>query len=86
MWVASDSFAFASVNLGFRSKELDRDQGDQVMSVHRGNAVLGGTRGSSKTWVRYFTDLQVNLLTDSSPLTLAAILLLCNCYSTFVET
>lgn len=32
----------------------------------------GGTRASSKTWVRSFTDLQVNLLTDSSPLTLAS--------------
>lgn len=72
MWVASDSFVLASVNLGFRSKELDRDQGDQVMSVHRGNAVLGGTRGSSKTRVRYFTDMQVNLLTDSSPPTPAS--------------
>lgn len=37
--MASDRFAFASVNLGFRSKELDRDQGDQVISVHKGNAV-----------------------------------------------
>lgn len=36
------------------------------------NAVLGGTTGSSKTWVRYFTDMQVNLLTDSSPPTLAS--------------
>lgn len=77
MWVASDSFAFASVNLGFRSKELDRDQGDQVMSVHSGNAdrttkflVVRGDH--PKTWVRYFTDMQVNLWTDSSPPTLAS--------------
>lgn len=34
--------------------------------------ILGGTRGSSKTWVRYFTDMQVNLWTDSSPPTLAS--------------